>query len=55
MIKPQLPEFGGFEGGHAWKEFSSEHSVVTGRDLAALLGQLDFVDPAMGELASTST
>lgn len=56
VIKPQLPEFGGFEERHALdEEFSSEHAVVTGQGLISLLGQLDFVDPAMGEVASKST
>lgn len=54
VVKPQLPEFGGFEGAHALdSEFSSADAVVVGEDLAALLAQADFVDPAMGEVASS--
>jgi FlaA1/EpsC-like NDP-sugar epimerase len=52
VIKPQLPEFGGFEsGGAPDREFSSADAVVKGQELVDLIAQAAFVDPAMGQVA----
>jgi FlaA1/EpsC-like NDP-sugar epimerase len=51
VIKPQLPEFGGFEDGLGPRgEFSSADAVVTGRELIALLAEAAFIDPATGQV-----
>lgn len=53
VIKPQLPEFGGFDGTPSLVgEFSSADAVVTGAKLAELLAEAAFVDPAMGQVAT---
>ena len=53
VIKPQLPEFGGFDDGpRPGGEFSSADAVVTGSDLVELLAETAFVDPAMGHVPS---
>jgi FlaA1/EpsC-like NDP-sugar epimerase len=51
VIAPQLPEFGDFPGPPAFEgEYSSEHQVVTGDDLRALLSGADWVDRAMSPM-----
>jgi FlaA1/EpsC-like NDP-sugar epimerase len=51
VIKPQLPEFGGFEDGPGpHGEFSSADAVVTGRELIELLAEAAFIDPAIGQV-----
>jgi FlaA1/EpsC-like NDP-sugar epimerase len=56
VIKPQLPEFGGFASGGALDgEFSSADAVVTGQELVDLIAQATFVDPAMGQIVSAGS
>jgi FlaA1/EpsC-like NDP-sugar epimerase len=48
VIQPQLPELASEEGAHPLRgEYSSQHALVSGQQLAELVAQAEFIDPAM--------
>jgi FlaA1/EpsC-like NDP-sugar epimerase len=55
VIQPMLPELQAAEAARPLSgEYSSADTVVSGQELADLIAQADFADPAMGDTTTTS-